>query len=57
LGNEEVAFKYLVDGLGKSKPGYSKIKFCGRKLQYPDKKNNKYNAMRLQSGVQLIGAS
>jgi hypothetical protein len=27
--DEEVTFKDLVDGAGKSKPGYSKIRFCG----------------------------
>ena len=28
--DEEVTFKDLVDGVGKSKVGYSKIRFCGR---------------------------
>jgi len=28
--DEEVTFKDLVDGVGKSKAGYSKIRFCGR---------------------------
>jgi hypothetical protein len=30
--DEEVTFKDLVDGAGKSKPGYSKIRFCGMQV-------------------------
>ena len=30
VDEEEVTFKDLVDGVGKSKSGYSKIRFCGK---------------------------
>ncbi len=31
--NEEVTFRDLVDGTGKSKPGYDKIRFCGEQAR------------------------
>ena len=30
---EEVSFKDLMDGTGKSKPGYDKIRFCGKQAR------------------------
>jgi hypothetical protein len=30
---EEVSFKDLMDGIGKSKPGYDKIRFCGEQAR------------------------
>ncbi|KAF2811363.1 HET-domain-containing protein [Mytilinidion resinicola] len=32
--NEEVTFRDLVDGVGKSKAGYSKIRFCGKQAAH-----------------------
>jgi hypothetical protein len=32
--NEEVTFVDLMDGVGKSKPGYNKIRFCGEQARY-----------------------
>src|SRR6266536_5034675 len=32
--NEEVTFGDLVDGIGKSKAGYNKIRFCGEQAGY-----------------------
>jgi hypothetical protein len=31
---EEVTFKDMVDGTGKDKPGYEKIRFCGRQASH-----------------------
>jgi len=28
--NEEVTFKDIIEGIGKSKAGYIKIRFCGK---------------------------
>jgi len=28
-GDEEVSFEDLIDGIGKNKAGYAKIRFCG----------------------------
>ena len=33
-GAEEVTFKDLIDGTGKSKAGYGKIQFCGEQTKY-----------------------
>jgi hypothetical protein len=30
---EEISFKDLTDGTGKSKPGYDKIRFCGEQAR------------------------
>jgi hypothetical protein len=32
-GRDEVTFRNLMDGTGKSKAGYSKIRFCGDKAR------------------------
>ena len=31
--SEEVSFKDMMDGTGKSKPGYDKIRFCGEQAR------------------------
>ena len=33
---EEVAFRELIDGTGKGKPGYEKIRFCGEQAKHDD---------------------
>ena len=33
VDTEEVTFKDLTDGTGKSKPGYEKIRFCGEQAR------------------------
>jgi hypothetical protein len=58
-GAEEVTFKDLIDGTGKSKAGYSKIRFCGEQARR-DKLDyfwvdtcciDKSNAVELQEAI------